>query len=192
MRDGQKADRRDGLKLGRCAPPLTAARQECRPPRPRPTGDHRSSRAPPSRPADARIRSWRDAGRRGSEYGPGRAAERAPRPVRSVRQDSPVQAARVRHCCVSRSARMHEFDSKPHTQADGWKPEAVPTAPLTATVISNIRRESATELSTIQPSRMPRSMTDSGSRRGGTISATGRPRSVMTTVSPAAADGHIH
>src|SRR5215207_9001676 len=34
----------------------------------------------------------------------------------------------------------------------------------------------------IQPSRMPRSMTDSGFGRGGLISATTRPRSVMTTV----------
>jgi hypothetical protein len=39
----------------------------------------------------------------------------------------------------------------------------------------------------IQPSRTPRSMIDPGSRRGGTISATMRLRSVMTTVSPAAA-----
>ena len=38
-----------------------------------------------------------------------------------------------------------------------------------------------------QPSRMPRSITDSGSARGGTISATGRPRSVTTTLSPEAA-----
>ena len=40
----------------------------------------------------------------------------------------------------------------------------------------------------IQPSRTPRSMTGyGGSACGGTISATARPRSVMTTVSPAAA-----
>src|SRR4051795_10312203 len=40
----------------------------------------------------------------------------------------------------------------------------------------------------IHPSRIPRSRTDSRPpSRGGTISATGRPRSVMTIVSPAAA-----
>jgi PIN domain nuclease of toxin-antitoxin system len=45
---------------------LIAPQRECRPPRPRSQGCYRSSLARPSRPAGARIRSWRDAGRRGS------------------------------------------------------------------------------------------------------------------------------